>query len=144
MQLSAQVVGVADGDTITVLSDDRKQYKLRLAFIDAPEKAMPFGQVAKQALSDLIYRQTVTASIIDVDRYGRGVAVIEHNQRDINLQQVTAGLAWHYTQYTKGQSSTDFERYESAQTQAKSQKTGLWADQHPTPPWDWRKANRNN
>ncbi|WP_410497551.1 thermonuclease family protein [Chitinibacter sp. S2-10] len=142
-QISGEVVGVADGDTITLLDAGKKQYKLRLAYIDAPEKAMPFGQVAKQSLSDLVYRQTVTARIDDVDRYGRGVARISKNGQDINLQQVSTGMAWHYTQYAKKtQSRSDFAAYQQAELQARDGKIGLWQDENPTPPWDWRKAKR--
>ena len=142
-QIEGRVVGVADGDTITILDADKKQYKLRLAYIDAPEKAMPFGQAAKSNLSDLVFEQQVTAYIDDVDRYGRGVARISKAEQDINLAQVNAGFAWHYTTYAKKtQSRTSFQQYEAAQSKAQTQRTGLWQDSNPTPPWDWRRANR--
>ncbi len=142
-QIKGRVVGVADGDTITVLDADKKQYKLRLAYIDSPEKAMPFGQDAKSNLSDLVYKQDVIAYIDDVDRYGRGVARITKAEQDINLAQVNAGYAWHYTTYAKKtQSRSSFQQYEQAQEQAQSQRSGLWQDANPTPPWNWRKANR--
>ena len=142
-QIEGRVVGVADGDTITVLDADKKQYKLRLAYIDAPEKAMPFGQAAKSNLSDLVFEQQVTAHIDDVDRYGRGVARISKAEQDINLAQVNAGFAWHYTTYAKkAQSRSSFQQYEDAQANAQTQRSGLWQDSNPTPPWDWRKANR--
>jgi len=142
-QIEGRVVGVADGDTITILDADKKQYKLRLAYIDAPEKAMPFGQAAKSNLSDLVFEQQVTAHIDDVDRYGRGVARISKAEQDINLAQVNAGFAWHYTTYAKkAQSRASFQQYETAQAKAQTQRSGLWQDSNPTPPWDWRKANR--
>jgi endonuclease YncB( thermonuclease family) len=142
--IEGKVVGVADGDTVTVLDQDNRQYKLRLAYIDSPEKAMPFGQAAKKSLSDLVYGSQISAAIDDVDRYGRGVARISKNEQDINLQQVKAGMAWHYTHYTKTQSRSDYAQYQAAQKAARSGQIGLWQDQNPTPPWDWRKANRNN
>ncbi|MGL6041654.1 MAG: thermonuclease family protein [Deefgea sp.] len=142
-QIEGRVVGVADGDTVTVLDADKKQYKLRLAYIDAPEKAMPFGQAAKSNLSDLVFEQDVVAHIDDVDRYGRGVARITKAEQDINLAQVNAGYAWHYTTYAKrSQSRSSFQQYGDAQDKARSQGNGLWKDRNPTPPWDWRKANR--
>ncbi len=49
--LTGRVVGVADGDTITVLDADDQQHKIRLGGIDAPEKAQPFGQRAKERMS---------------------------------------------------------------------------------------------
>ncbi|WP_047393137.1 MULTISPECIES: thermonuclease family protein [Chitinibacter] len=142
MRISGEVVGVADGDTVTVLDSERQQYKLRLAYIDAPEKAMPYGQKSKQHLSDLIYRKTVSVQIDDVDRYGRGVARIEYQGQDINQQQVAAGLAWHYTRYAKTQARSAYQAYQDAEQQARAQRSGLWQDSNPTPPWDWRKAKR--
>jgi endonuclease YncB( thermonuclease family) len=142
-QISGQVVAVADGDTVTVLDANNKQFKLRLAYIDAPEKAMPYGQAAKQKLSDLVYRQEVIAEIDDVDRYGRGVARLKKGEQDINLAQVNAGLAWHYATYAKKtQSRSEFNQYEQAQSAATAQQLGLWQDHNPTPPWDWRKSQR--
>ena len=141
--LSGEVVSVADGDTITLLDADKKQYKLRLAYIDAPEKAMPFGQDAKTNLSNLVFKQKITAHIDDVDRYGRGVARISKAEQDINLAQVNAGMAWHYTVYAKKtQTKSDFSRYAEAHRRAQSQRIGLWQQKNPTPPWDWRKAAR--
>ncbi|QKJ67007.1 thermonuclease family protein [Deefgea piscis] len=142
--IEGQVVAVADGDTITLLDANKQQYKLRLAYIDAPEKAMPFGQAAKIHLSDLVFKQNVSAQIDDVDRYGRGVARISKNQQDINLAQVNAGFAWHYTTYAKkAQPTADFADYANAQHAAKSARLGLWQDPQAMPPWDWRKAKRS-
>ena len=52
-QLLGRVVGVADGDTLTVLTTPRQQHRVRLTGIDAPKKRQAFGQVAKQHISDL-------------------------------------------------------------------------------------------
>ncbi|BCL74516.1 hypothetical protein JHS3_02520 [Jeongeupia sp. HS-3] len=141
-EVSGTVVGVADGDTITVLDADRRQYKLRLAFIDAPEKAQPFGAVAKQHLSDLIYRKTVTAEVIDVDRYQRGVALIRLDGVDINYAQVKAGLAWHYTRYADKQARDDFAAYDAALQAAREGRLGLWQQHGAEPPWDFRREQR--
>ncbi|SMC17014.1 Endonuclease YncB, thermonuclease family [Andreprevotia lacus DSM 23236] len=142
-QLQGEVVGVSDGDTVTLLDAKQQQYKLRLAYIDAPEKSQPHGQDAKRALSDLVFRKQVTAEVIDVDRYQRGVAVISVNGQAVNYAQVAAGLAWHYQQYAKGkQSGAEFDRYEAAQQAAQSAGKGLWAERNPTPPWEYRKSQR--
>ena len=69
----AEVVGVLDGDTVAVLSPDRKMTRCRLFGIDAPEKGQAFGQASKKALSDLIYRKTLDVRVVDTDRYGRAV-----------------------------------------------------------------------
>lgn len=54
--LSGRVVGVSDGDTITVLDGSRQQHKIRLLGVD-PEKAMPFGQRSKESLSRLVFER---------------------------------------------------------------------------------------
>ena len=42
--LTGRVVGIADGDTLTVLDTSNQQHKIRLYGIDAPEKKQPFGR----------------------------------------------------------------------------------------------------
>lgn len=139
------VVGVADGDTITVLDASQQQYKIRFAFIDAPEKAQPFGQVAKKSLSDKVYRQQVRVDILERDKYGRSVGRVWLGEQDINLSQLAEGYAWHYQYYArKTQSRDDFERYASAERQAREQHMGLWQDEAPTPPWNFRRARKTD
>ena len=98
-----QVIGIADGDTLTVLHN-RKPLKIRLANIDAPEKKQPFGERSKQSLSDICYRKNATYSIQDVDRYGRTVAVVTCDGVEANRAQVERGFAWVYTRYNKDES----------------------------------------
>ena len=142
-QIEGVVVGVADGDTITVLDDSRQQHKVRFAFIDAPEKAQPFGTRAKQVLSDKLYRQQVRVEVLEQDRYGRNVGRIWLGDEDVNLGQLRAGYAWHYQQYArKGQSAQEFSRYEQAEQAARQQRLGLWRDTDPVPPWDFRRQQR--
>lgn len=141
--LQGQVVRVADGDTITLQDANRREYKLRLAYIDAPEKAMPFGPDAKRHLAQLVEDKTVEARIDDVDNYGRGVARIFKDGQDVNYAQLSSGYAWHYSQYArKSQSGSDYSRYEQAQNKARHSHTGLWRDASPTPPWEWRQEKR--
>ncbi len=71
--VTGRVVGVADGDTLTVLHD-RKQIKVRLTEIDAPEKKQAFGNRSKQSLSDLCFNKTATLDNKGKDRYGRTLA----------------------------------------------------------------------
>lgn len=141
--LHGQVVRIADGDTLTLLDEGKREYKLRLAYIDAPEKAMPFGADAKRHLSQLVAEQMVDARIDDVDNYGRGVARIFKDGQDVNYAQLSGGYAWHYSQYArKSQSGSDYARYEQAQNEARSKKAGLWRDASPVPPWEWRHDKR--
>lgn len=141
--LQGQVVTVADGDTITLQDAEKREYKLRLAYIDAPERAMPFGLDAKRNLALLVERQQIEARIDDVDSYGRGVARITKDGQDINYAQIAKGYAWHYSQYArKSQADSEYTRYQSAQANARSKKSGLWRDAKPTPPWQWRNEQR--
>ncbi|WP_325198572.1 thermonuclease family protein [Kingella oralis] len=92
--LSCRVVAISDGDTLTCLTDAKRQLKVRLHAIDAPEKKQAFGQQAKKHLSDLVYNQTVTLNITDTDRYGRTVADIQLGSLNVNQQMVKDGYAW--------------------------------------------------
>ncbi|WP_036302932.1 thermonuclease family protein [Methylotenera sp. L2L1] len=140
--LEGRVVGVADGDTITVLDASNTQYKVRLSGIDAPEKKQPFGQVSKKSLSDLVYNKTVQVDWSKVDRYSRIVGKVWVNDLDANLEQVKRGLAWHYTKYSNEQPLEDRHSYLDAQEDARASQAGLWVEPNPIPPWDWRKATR--
>ena len=135
---ATHVVGVTDGDTITVLDADRDQHKVRLAGIDAPEKKQPFGQRSKEHLSDLVFGKDVTLLCGKVDRYGRDICVVYIGGKDANLAQVEAGLAWWYRKYAKEQTAQQRVDYEAAETRAKAARRGLWADAEPVPPWEWR------
>jgi endonuclease YncB( thermonuclease family) len=98
-ELYGRVVGVSDGDTITVLDAEKVTHKIRLSGIDAPEKAQPFGERAKQQLSDWVYQATVRVIHDKTDRYGRIVGKVTLNGEDVNIQMIHAGLAWHYKAY---------------------------------------------
>jgi endonuclease YncB( thermonuclease family) len=69
IEFVGKVVGVTDGDTLTVLTAQRQQHRVRLSGIDAPEKRQAFGQVSKQHLSDLAYDKTVSVVFHKRDRY---------------------------------------------------------------------------
>ena len=137
-----RVVGIADGDTVTVLDSEKSQHRVRLAGIDAPERRMPFGQRSKEHLSDLVFSKDVNVDTSKKDRYGRWVGVIFVDGVDANLAMVTAGMAWHYKQYEREQSASDRQLYANAENQARSRRAGLWLDPNPTPPWEYRKERR--
>lgn len=139
---SGRVVGVADGDTVTVLVNEHDQYKVRVAWIDAPEKKQAFGQKAKAMMSDLVYGKDVVVEWSKRDRYGRTIGVVMVDGQDAGLTLLRAGLAWHYKQYRKEQSPADRERYSAAEVAARAERAGLWADDEPTPPWEWRHNRR--
>lgn len=135
---SGEVVSVSDGDTITVLDSGKVQHKIRLTGIDAPEKKQPFGNRSKQSLSDMVFNKTVTVETDKRDRYGRELGKVLAGGKDVNLEQVRAGMAWHYKAYERTQSATDRQAYADAENVAKAAKRGLWLDADPTPPWEWR------
>ncbi len=132
-----RVVGVADGDTVTVLTPDNKQLKVRLACIDAPEKAQAFGKKSKQSLSELVFGKDVRVVERDIDRYGRVVGTIWIGELDANLTQVQRGVAWVYRQYCSDRT------YIGAEGAAQKRRVGLWADTRPTPPWEYRRSKKS-
>lgn len=137
--VAGRVVGVADGDTITILEASRHVHRIRYAGIDAPEKAQPFGQRSKQNLARLVEGRDVVAQCGKVDRYGRKVCKVLLDGVDTNLAQVQAGFAWHYRQYASEQSLGDRAAYAEAEVKARQASKGLWVDPSPVPPWDWRR-----
>ncbi len=135
--LEGRVVGVRDGDTIELLDAARERHVIRLAHIDTPEKAQPYGGKAKQFVSSLVYGKTVTIEVTDRDRYGRLVGVVYLEGANVNLRIVENGYAWWYRQY-----STDVS-YGRTELDAFERRSGLWADKRPVPPWEWRRIKRD-
>jgi endonuclease YncB( thermonuclease family) len=143
-ELYGRVVGVSDGDTITVLDAEKVTHKIRLSGVDAPEKAQPFGERAKQQLSDLVYQATVRVIHDKTDRYGRIVGKVMLNGEDVNIQMIHAGLAWHYKAYEYEQPALDRVTYPVAELNARRKAIGLWGDADPVSPWDWRSHRRQS
>jgi endonuclease YncB( thermonuclease family) len=152
----AYVVGVADGDTITVLDASNTQHKIRLAGIDAPESKQPYGQASRNHLAELVANKNVAVEWIKRDKYGRIVGKVMvaspdacpdarpdcPKTLDACLAQVTSGLAWHFKRYESEQSEEDRHRYAFAETEARAKRAGLWKEPSPVPPWEWRAERR--
>ncbi len=138
--LRGRVVGVSDGDTITVLDETKQRHVIRLMGIDAPEKTQAFGQKAKQSLSDLVFDRDVSVTWFKKDRYGRTVGQVYVDVKDVCLEQIKRGLAWHYKEYEREQSAEDRSRYADAEKEARIAKIGLWADEQPTEPSKFRRS----
>ncbi len=138
-EYTGRVVGVTDGDTVTVLDGELRQHKIRLADIDAPEKGQPFGTRARAELGELVFGKEVTVRSATKDRYGREIAslYLGDQRKSVNLLMVEKGMAWWYTQYSRDTA------FQAAEREAKSGRTGLWADRDPVPPWEWRKPGTN-
>lgn len=136
MEYSGKVIAIADGDTFTFLTADKRQIKVRLAEIDTPERAQPFDARARQALADLIFAQKVRVVEADTDRYGRLVGHVYVGDLHVNRQLVREGMAWVYRQYMKDSTLLLDEQ------EARAAKRGLWylPNTEQVPPWEWRKG----
>jgi micrococcal nuclease len=130
--LFGKVVGVHDGDTLTLLTDGRKPVKVRLEGIDAPEIGQAFGNSSKQALSELVFGKKVRIVVSTTDDYGRKIANVFAGDLWVNLVMVQTGMAWQYTHYNSD------PRLRQAEARAKAERSGLWRENDPTPPWDFR------
>lgn len=129
---AAPVIGIADGDTLTVL-ENNKPLKIRLANIDAPERKQAFGERSRQSLSELCFKKDATYEIRNIDRYGRTVAVVYCDGVEANRMQIERGMAMIDPRYNKDKTLP------AVQEKAKSEKRGLWVDEAPTPPWIFRR-----
>lgn len=122
---------VSDGDTI-VTSDDTR---IRLWGIDTPEIDQRYGSHATAALTEMLYEQQLYLETKDVDRFGRTVGVIYTAGGDeVNLEMVCNGHAWWYERYAE-----KAIEYKQCQEDAHRNKRGLWAEEDPLAPWDWRR-----
>ena len=137
--LLGHVVAVSDGDTITVIDDNKQKHVIRLMGIDAPEKTQAFGQKAKESLSDLVFNKDVSVTWFKRDRYGRTVGQVHVADTDVCLEQIKHGLAWHYKEYEREQSVEDRSRYAIAEEKARIANIGLWIDEHSLEPSKFRR-----
>lgn len=143
-QLSGKIVGVSDGDTVTLLDQNNQQYKIRLMGIDAPENAQAFGQVSKQSLSELVFNKQVVADCPSTDRYARSLCKIFVGGIDANLAQIERGYAWHYKQYQSDQSPDDRVKYSAAEDTARQTRLAIWSESNPIPPWEYRRGGNTS
>lgn len=127
-----RVLDVHDGDTAKVQKEGGDPISVRFAEIDAPELAQPFGRESQKHLEALILHKEVDLKIQTRDRYGRVVARVYLDGRDINSDAVRTGHAWWYRQYSKDASLGE------AEAAARRKRLGLWKDPRPTPPWTYR------
>jgi endonuclease YncB( thermonuclease family) len=130
------VVGITDGDTITVRCAGRPT-AVRLHGVDAPERAQAFGTRAKQFVGAVAFGKTVTVSRRGVDRYGRTLAdVTLPDGRDLGQELVRAGYGWWFRRYAAD------ARLAALEAQARATRRGLWTDPDPVRPWEWRRRQK--
>lgn len=142
--IPARVVGVSDGDTVTVLTANRKQLRVRISGIDGPESKQRFGNRSRQNLARLVHGEEVHLDCYKADQYRRRVCRVHLGGRDVWLGQVRDGLAWWYRRYASEQTPKERREYESAESDARAGRVALWADKDAVPPWDWRRARRES
>ena len=135
-EFDGRVVGISDGDTLTVQTDGGQWVRVRLAGIDAPEHDQPYGTAATRSLAALALNRTVRVRRVAEDDYGRVVGVVVAGGRDLDAEQVRRGMAWVYRRYSRSR------RLYALEAEAKQARRGLWADLNPVPPWDWRRGKR--
>ncbi len=127
------VVRVHDGDTVTILTPDKTEIKIRLLGIDAPEAGQPYGSAAKKSLSSLIFGREVHLHATGTDKYGRTLGQLHMGDVWVNHEQIHRGMAWHYLQYSQD------AQLALAEADARRARRGLWQDARPVAPWLWRR-----
>ncbi len=132
---TATVTTVADGDTLTLRTEDRRSIRVRLHGIDAPEWRQPGGSAARQALANRTLGRALTVIPVETDAYGRLVAELYDGTNWINETLVADGWAWHYRHHSRSR------RLAAAERAARTRRAGIWRDPHPTPPWNWRRQS---
>ena len=137
-ELRGRVVGITAGDTLTLLTEEHQQARIRLAEIDTPESAQPYGNRSRQVLADLAFGRIVRVTVVDTDRYGRTVGRVFAGPVDVNAEMVRRGAAWVYRRYSRDPSLLPIE------AAAQQDRPGLWAlpEAERVPPWEWRTAHR--
>ncbi len=138
-ELIGRVTEVASGDSITIIDASNVEFKVRLSGIDAPEKEQPYGPVSRESLSDLIQGKEVTVNWIKRDYHRRVVGKVLINNTDVNLEQVKRGMAWVFRHFEDDPFAQDQSDYLNAQEEAEKHRLGLWAQNDPTPPWEFRR-----
>lgn len=130
-----RVVSVADGDSLEIRTADRRRVAVRLFGIDAPEAGQAFGRQARAALGREVQGRDVEIRVVETDKYGRLVGDLYLEGKWINEEQVSQGWAWHYVRYS------DQVALARAERAARAARRGLWRDEHPVPPWFWRRQH---
>ena len=133
-EFTAKIIAVLDGDTVLVRRENGL-VKIRLAEIDAPEKAQTFGETSKRSLSGMVLGKQVKVISQAVDQYGRLVAHLSVDGLDVNAEQIRRGMAWEYSNFHSNQTLI------ALQNESRQASRGLWAQSNPTPPWEWRKQH---
>jgi endonuclease YncB( thermonuclease family) len=149
--LTGRVATVIDGDTLTIVDEAKATHRIDLHGIDAPEGGQSFGAKASANLNRLAAGKTVRADCVKRSRRDTRLCTVWTYPSDctacgytldLGLMQVLQGYAWHYTLSESAQSPQMQAQYSVAELEAKTKKAGLWGENSPVAPWDWRKKAR--
>jgi len=135
-QIKGKVIGVADGDTFTLLTDNQQHIKIGLFGIDSPEEGQDYSQQAKDYLGDMIFFDTVQVLSKGLDESGRTLGIVTVHKINVNERMLQQGLAWHNTKFDKDTLWTAYEN------KARQLKKGLWSKPNAIPPWQWRSEHK--
>lgn len=135
---SGKVIKVKDGDTIVILDSINVQHTIRVADIDCPERGQPFSKKARTFVSDELFGKEVVVEKKSTDRYDRTIGFVHYEGKNLSLELLKSGFAWHYSYYSDNKEMAELE------LEARKEKVGLWIDEHPINPYDWRKGKRIN
>lgn len=137
-----EVIGVSDGDTISVLnSEDNQLYKIRLYGIDCPESSQEFGDKARDLTYSIAFGKSAVIQPVATDRYGRTVAMVFVDDVNINEFLIKNRFAWVYPQYCTEWFCEQWLQYEQ---QSRQDGLGLWSTDSPLAPWEWRHSSSNS
>lgn len=135
--LQGRVIGVHGGDTLTLLDAQQREHRIRLAYIETPAIAQPFGDEAQTALATLVLNRGVKLQMLAKSADGGQQAeVISASGKNVNLELLNRGLAWH--DYFDRQSAAARERYQAALLEAQRERRGMWSLDRLEPPRDFR------
>jgi len=129
------VTRVMDGDSM-IAKRDQDTIEIRIAGIDCPEFGQPFFEQAKQLTEQKCLNRKVVVKRLDTDRYGRLVSIVHVGSVNLAEQLLRSGMAWHYKKYDASEQFAEFE-----QTSRES-RIGLWMQEAPIPPWEYRATTR--
>ena len=135
---TARVAEVSDGDSFKARRGSR-DVRVRLYGIDSPELAQEYGRESRAAARRLLAGREVRVEPLYRDSYNRDVALVYAGDTLVNLELLRDGAAWVYTRYCKERDICT--RLKQAEAEARAARSGLWREQKPEPPWQWRKKH---
>ncbi len=136
--MAVRLGSVIDGDSLMVKKDSQ-ELQIRLFGIDAPEYDQPGAKAAKRLLTSLVKNGALQIEVVDHDRYGRLVAHLVVGSVNVAEELVRSGQAWVYPRYCR---QPICDSWQKLQFQAKQQRLGIWRQQDPQPPWQWKRHHR--